>query len=356
MGSRAVRELAATPEVEQVVVADYNLEAAEALASEFPAKARALWVDAGDPESVAAVAEGADVVLGAAGPFYKFEVSMAKGAIRAGVNYASLCDDFDAAAAVLALDSEAKEKGVTCITGIGWTPGLSNMLVKLASRELDRVEEARIAWGGSASDSKGYAVILHVLHIYTGLVPSYQDGVLLEVPAGSGRERVRFPHPLGSVTVFNVGHPEPVTIPRYIPGIRTVTLKGGLSEDPLNTLGLAMARLKLTDTPTKKDALGRVIKASMPLLERLGRPAEPMSGVRVDVSGTKDGRPLTLTYASVDHMANLTGVPLAVAGLLLGRGLVEERGVFGPEGALPIGPFFSELKARGVKVLKGVRG
>ncbi|MFN3591658.1 MAG: hypothetical protein ACK4TG_05680, partial [Thermaurantiacus sp.] len=73
-----------------------------------------------------------------------------RAAIEAGVPYVSLCDDYDAAQAVLELDLLAKEKGVTVITGLGWTPGLSNVLARRAADQLDEVDEIHVAWAGSA--------------------------------------------------------------------------------------------------------------------------------------------------------------------------------------------------------------
>ena len=72
---------------------------------------------------------------------------------------------------------------------------------------------------------EGLAVILHTLHIFTGKVVSFQDGEFIEVQAGSGKEIVAFPAPLGKITVFHLGHPEPVTLPRYLPGVRRLPSK-----------------------------------------------------------------------------------------------------------------------------------
>lgn len=142
-----------------------------------------------------------------------------------------------------------------------------------------------MAWGSSASDSEGNAVILHTLHIFTGSVPSYQKGRLVQVPAGSGREAVLFPPPVGVVNCYHLGHPEPVALPGRFRSARTVTLKGGLSEQLLNELALWLARLRLTNTAAKREVLGQIIKAALPVLSKLGEAEEPCSAVRVDVSG-----------------------------------------------------------------------
>lgn len=53
------------------------------------------------------------------------------------MNYVSICDDYDAAAAFLELDDDAKKAGVTAITGVGWTPGITNMLARMGADRFD---------------------------------------------------------------------------------------------------------------------------------------------------------------------------------------------------------------------------
>ena len=351
MGSRAVRELAQDPEVERLTIADANLQAAERLAGSLGgAPVDVARVDARDHDALRATVSGYDVAASAIGPFYLFEELVASAVVDAGVPYVSICDDYDGTQAVLGLDARARQAGVAVLTGLGWTPGISNVLARKAADALEEVEEVNVSWAGSASDSEGFAVILHTIHIFTGQVPSYRDGRELRVRAGSGRERVRFPEPVGQVDVYHVGHPEPVTIPRFMPGVRTVTLKGGLSEAPLNRLAIALARARLTDTPEKKERLGRLIERALPVLSRLGKPAQPCSAIRVDVRGRAGGEARTVSYGAAGHMAALTGVPLAIGAKMLAAGEIEARGVVAPEACVPPDRFLAELGRRGIPV------
>jgi saccharopine dehydrogenase-like NADP-dependent oxidoreductase len=215
MGSHVVQDLLQTSEAE-VVIADYRVEVAKEMASKLGERAKAAFVDATDPASLRKVLEGANAAVGCIGPFYKFAFPLAKAALEAGVNYVDICDDYSPVESILALDEPARQAGITIITGLGWTPGITNILARHASRQLDEVEEINIAWTGSASDSKGLAVIMHVFYASTGEVPSWIDGKLVKVKASSGKETVEFPAPLGKVKVSHCGHPEPITIPRYI--------------------------------------------------------------------------------------------------------------------------------------------
>ena len=352
MGRLAVRDLAAKDVVEELTIADYNLSEAEGLARELGDKCTAKKVDANNPSELVDVVRGYDVALGTIGPFYKYETKMARACIEAGVNYVSICDDYDAAAAILELDEEAKKAGITMITGVGWTPGVTNVLARKGTNQLDEVEEIAVAWGCHASDTVGKAVTLHTMHIFTGTVPSYQGGRTVWTPAGSGCEKLRFPDPVGEVYVYHVGHPEPVTIPRYI-NAKTVTLKGGLVEDYLSKLTMLMARLRLLDTPRKKDILGAIINPMLPYLEMIDKPVETCSACRVDITGKKKNKWVRIVYGAAAHMDLLTGLPASVAVQMIGEGLVKKKGVMAPEACLDPSEFLKRLEAGGIRLYEG---
>jgi hypothetical protein len=143
-----------------------------------------------------------------------------------------------------------------------------------------------------------------------------------------------------------------VTLPRFlgVPGVRTVTLKGGLIEQPLNDLAIWLGRLRLTDSPAKKDVLGQIIKATLPFLSKLGEAEQPISAVRVDVGGWKDGTYKQVSYGAAAHMPDLTGLPLAIGALMLARHEISVPGVVAPEACVEPEAFLADLHRRGVGV------
>ena len=351
MGSEAVRDLVKFTGADQVTIADLNTEAAAKLAAAIGDKRVAVKkVDATSREELIEVLKGHDVAAGALGPFYRFERPIVEAAIEAGINYVSICDDHDAAEAVLELDEAAKEKGLKILTGLGWTPGLTNIFARKGYGELDEVEKINVYWAGSAGDSEGLAVILHTIHIFTGHVISYQNGEFLEVKAGSGKEVVDFPAPIGKVSTFHLGHPEPVTLPRYLEGVKEVTLKGGLVENYLNGLAKLVAAMGLTSTPARKQRLGKFMKRLLPLFPSDKK--RSFSGARVDLTGTLEGKRVKITYAAVDHMSRLTGIPLSIGAWLMAQGKIKRLGVYGPEAEGAVNPdeFLEELARRDVNV------
>lgn len=357
MGRRAVLDLAQAPDVSVITIAGRNAAKAGALARQAGPKARSASLDVSDHARLVALMREHDVVAGAVGPYYRYEVPLARAAIAAGVSYVSICDDFDAAEQVLKLDAEAKAQGLAIITGAGWTPGLTNILVRKAALELDTAREAHVSWAASAADSQGIAVLYHMLHILTGEVPTHAGGRRKLVRAGSESRPVDFGPPIGVVKVYHVGHPEPVTLPRFLPQLETVSLRGGLLEGYLNTLGILIGQSGLTRSESRRDRLVKLLAWSTGLLRRIGALKAPISGAHVEVRGTKHGRPASVVYTSTGPMADLTALPLSVAALMLGRGQIKRTGVFAPEAEDGIDPdlFLSELIRRGISVHKTVQ-
>ena len=175
----------------------------------------------------------------------------------------------------------------------------------------------------------------------------------MRVAAGTARERVRFPAPVGDVDVYHVGHPEPVTLPLAFPDVRRVTLKGGLSERLLSELAVGLGRIGATTTPGGRNAVRVAMRPLLPWLGRIGRPAQPCSAARVDVLGAKDGRAEHVAYGAAATMSALTGVPLALGALWLGRGQIARPGVAAPEACIEPQPFLAELARRGIALYEG---
>jgi saccharopine dehydrogenase-like NADP-dependent oxidoreductase len=352
MGRLSVKDLASCDLVEELMIADYNVAEADALARELGDKCKARQLDANNHAEMVEAVRGFDVALGAIGPFYKYEVKMARAVIEAGVNYVSICDDYDACAGILELDGEAQKAGILAITGVGWTPGVTNVMARKAADQLDEVDEIATSWASHAADTAGKAVTLHYIHAVTGMVPTYINGRITWVPAGSGLERIRFPEPVGALNVFHAGHPEPITIPRYI-NARTVSLKGGLVEGYLVALANLLVKLRLTDTEKKKDMLGNFFNRVLPYMENVGRPPETGSACRTDVTGKKKGKWVHIVYGAAAHMDLITGLPASVAVQMIGEGKVKGKGVVAPEACLPPDEFLKRLDKGGIRLYEG---
>ncbi len=153
--------------------------------------------------------------------------------------------------------------------------------------------------------------------------------------------------------VFYVGHPEPITLSRVIPGVKTVVNKGALPGEmiglfqglkELGLMGAEPVSVKGQDV-SPRDLLVTLM-SSAPHEEL--PPEETLSAMVMQVTGTKDGNPVTLEYAGLANMAPCTSLPASLGVRMLARGKVKEAGVLPPEACLELGPFQAMLKERGL--------
>ncbi len=366
IGASGVRELVRRAPDVDVVIADYNLEAARALAAEAGGRTTAMAVDANDRAGLVALMSGADAVISTVGPYYQYGEAIVRAAIEAGTFLVDVCDDGDAMEKQLALHDEAVKKGVTVVVGLGATPGATNIMAKKGADRLDRVDDVDTAWAWTAIDPKmtGPAIVEHYLHAVTGEVVSFHDGQWVKIPAVSNPKVMEFIAPIGFFEVSEVGHPEPVTIPRYYPGVKNVTNRGGVWPRRFEELAMLFKQLGLADTtliPFKdqkipaREVATRIILALPELAPKMAEALFTevwekygefgIEGVvlRTEVRGEKDGRPMRHVFGSGGPADKLTALPSVIGALMYLDGKIKGPGVFAPEGIVDPDIFFKEF-------------
>jgi len=367
IGSGVVRELVKRAPDAEVIIADKDLEEAKELAAELGGKISVQSVDAVDHKSLVRVMSDVDVAISAIGPYYVFGVMVLKAAIDAKTNFVDIDDDYDATKACLDFHEEARKAGVTAIIGLGATPGLTNVLARYGSEKLDKVDEIHTAWAWNSIDPfMGSAIVAHYFHANAGEVPTYRDGKWVEVSALSEPEVVEFPSPLSEIEVCHVGHPEPVTIPRYIKGVKVVTNKGTVWPSFMAEASRIFADLGLISlkeftikgvTMPVRDVIVQFVMSIPDLTpaktisalateaeERYGEYALEGVGLKVKVEGESRGRRVCYSYGVASRSAvSCTALPAALGALKIATGKVKERGVFAPEGAIDSRAFLKEI-------------
>lgn len=341
MGSRAVRAL--LDEGHEVIVADLRPSTVEGAAF--------AEADATDAASIERVARQADVIMNFAGPYYALGDAVARAAIAAGVPYIDICDDAEATEALLALDGAAREAGAALIIGAGSSPGILNGLALRMASDLDEIDELVTTWVVGEKGESGPAPLRHFLYGISRDIPVWEDGRRTMVPAfmpGSAEE-FPFPAPLGPMAVRDVGHPEPVTLPRVV-SVRSVRNKGALLPrgstemyDLLRHLGFASDRAVAVDGArvVARDFVAALLTERHN--ERAGDPAQDLMGLGIRATGRIDGRRTARWLAGAGHMtmADATALPTAAAIPLLLDGAVPP-GAHGAE-ALDPASWFPEL-------------
>ncbi|HKM75600.1 MAG TPA: saccharopine dehydrogenase NADP-binding domain-containing protein [Candidatus Bathyarchaeia archaeon] len=291
----------------------------------------------------------ADVVVNCVGPYYKYGLNTIKTAIEVGVKYADICDELVAAQEIVKLDEDAKNAKTTILTSLGSSPGLSNIQVQYSAKRMDSVSDVHIAWTSSQTDPFGPSVMKHCLHCYSS-PHQFIAGQLVQVPTFSGRQLVEFPEPVGKVDVVYFDHPEVLTIPMYVKGIKNVTVRGGIFPGDIHDLieSWVKAGASLMDDydvdGTRVAAVDFLASVAMKIMQsKKDLPA--VSAQKIEVFGKVGGENVTHVHASVGTMASGTILPLFIATMMLGEGKINDYGVLPPD-AIDPDLFFEEFKKR----------
>ena len=347
MGRYAARTAAAFDFVDQVIIADLNMKAAESFAAQLGEKARAVAVDVTDPGLLKSVLDQGDIVLNAVGPFFRFGVPVLKAAIESGKNYIDICDDWEPTLEMLDLHDQAVRTGITAVIGLGASPGITNLLAVMAINELDRADRIYTVWDLDSAKPETIgpapsAAMVHGMLQLTGKIRVWEVGGYREVRPV---RKIPIDYPgIGRRTAWSIGHPEAITLPRYFPDLKTS--RNLMVTSSANILGLWM--------------VGALVNIGLLSIEKAARIAEKIEGtgggrtpadfIREAKSsgplrlpplfalaeGEKDGRPasaaVTVIGAPAGGMGGATGVPLAAGLAMFREGLAP--GVFSPEGII----------------------
>jgi saccharopine dehydrogenase (NAD+, L-lysine-forming) len=358
MGQGVARDLIKQERIASVTLGDINIDPARVQEKlRKSEKISLVKIDVNDHQGLVFAIKAVDVVVNCAGPFYKTAVAVARAAVEAKVNYIDICDDYEAVPILFseaAIDKAAKEAGITVLTGMGSDPGTNNVLVKWYANQLDRVDEIHLFWVVSIAELAG-AAWDHSLHMVTGQIPQYIDGELVYVEGGTGEEIATFLEPLGTCKVRYVGHPQPITIPRYIKGVKKVVIKGALIPGWVDELIKEQRDTGFLSTEPIEVKGNKVVPYDLTLrlwdtIPKNRDNGPQSSGLKVIVKGERDGKQVTYTADMAGRMAPGTGLPASIAALMMDAGQVTVKGVVAPEGCIDPEIFLKALIQRGAKI------
>lgn len=362
MGRVTVRALTEYNEIDHITIADYHEGSARALATALSSsKIEVRPIDVNDTERLAALIRGSDVVLSAVD--YAYNLPVLKACIQEKVHYADLGGLFHMTRTLMQLHDEAQKAGITAIMGMGGTPGITNILARAAADQLERVTSIKVQLGCSDETPSTAPLVAPysirtILDEFTKPSQVFQDSAWHPQPPLSGQEEIVFPLPIGRATAIYSLHSECATFPLSFrdKGINHVSFKIAFPGDFLTKLKFLVDLGFGGDEPlsvrgakvSPREVLAKLLELA-PLENVEPRDCDVL---RVVVSGQADGQPVEITNQivvlpyqrwKISAGALDTGVPLAIAGVMLARGEITERGTLGPELCVPVAPFLREL-------------
>lgn len=367
------------PWVEQLVLADYNVDRANEVQQRLGTVLR-FPVEQVDASSQPMIAElirkyKVDLVMNSVDPIFNPQIFEA--AFEVGTMYMDMAmtlstphptEPFSKPGVKLGdyqfERSEAWEKkGLLALVGLGVEPGMADVFARYAQDHLfDAIEEIGIRDGANL-EVQGYD-FAPSFSIWTTIEECLNPPVVWEEARGwfttepfSEPEVFEFPEGIGPVEVVNVEHEEVLLVPRWVKAGR-VTFKYGLGDRFIGVLKtLHMLGL---DSKEKLNVKGvqvaprDVVAACLPDPARLGDKMQGRTCAGTWVRGRKNGRPRQVyLYQVADNAVCMKrwGCQAVVAQTafnpVIGWDLIEHGrwkgvGVLGPEAFDPV-PFMDKM-------------
>jgi len=358
------RDLAQYSDFEEIVVADYNLAAAQALVEELgDPRLKVIPFNADDYDGMLRLFPKYDIVVN--GLPFKYDYPVNKACVEVGGDGLDLSSDDPQ----FALHEEALKKDMLFVPGVGATPGITNMMVRRASEALERMEAVDIFFAAFRCLAPAPGLLATTLWEFNPEEEDrgevyFEDGTWHPTPPLSGERVVRFHDQIGEQKVYYVPHDESNTLPRSFPALRWAAVRGCFPPHVMALMGSLMRGGLLSSRPV------HIGDTEMPAIEvvRLLLMESPFSkessvwayGLVVEVTGERAGRRVTCTYRSKHppqeewggesaYFKNV-GIPLSIGAQMIAHGQITGKGVLPPELAFPTEPFFAELARRGIVV------
>jgi saccharopine dehydrogenase-like NADP-dependent oxidoreductase len=355
----------------EVVAADLSLERVKTLAEHVGKdNVTPIQLDATDASALKRAAKEVDVIHSSA--WYELNMKVMPVAIDLGIHYSDLGGFFDYTLQQLKYDKKAKDAGVTCVLGIGSSPGITNVCGAAGASRLDSVKDINIycSWGtkvksdAAAFPSYSIRTVLDEITQDPGIV---ENGVKKKVPALSGMTEVLMPEPSGKVVAYYIKHSEPATMADFIgKGTKNVSFRIGFPANDFTTfktlaqLGFGSTeKIRAGDSSVSpKEFITAMYLRAVESSREATQSMDEFDYFRVDVIGSKEGRDATATYYvktwnDPDKMipsARDTSVPPSIVANWLASGKIKLRGTLPPEACIDPEPFFKELGRRKIMV------
>ena len=342
VGTAVSRDLASCPEVDEIVIADVEHARAAGVAADLGERVSAVALDLRDRQAAIALLHGADLLMNCTS-FAWFDEAIAL-AVDARVDYADLLSEPSDAQR-----RAVQEAGITAVSGLGATPGLSNVLVRHAADELGEPEEVHVSWVSFRTIAPSAGLLDTILwELSDGCLTRryFQNGRLHRARSMEGSRVVEFAWPIGPQRVYYVPHTEVTTLPRHFPSLRFCAVRGTWRPELMDDIRVLNKYGLLDDTTIEST------KAS--IWERFGeeRDASPwMLFVNVEVIAAGGHRVYDVSHPldwGQEGTGRMTGVCAGVGAQLLARGSgAGGAGFVDPEVYYDPHEFLSELARRG---------
>ena len=364
IGSAIAYDLAHRAEVTQVQVCDAHARSLRRLhdAVDSP-KLHSYQIDARDQNVLRPILEGSACVIGSVSP--QMNPTLARMCLDLGIHFCDLGGNDDIVREELALDEEAKARGVWIVPNCGLAPGLINILCLLGVDQFDAVEAAylrvgdvplhpeppfnfRISWSANK-----------IIDDYTSPVHLIEEGVIRMCEPLTHLERIHFGG-FRSLEAFCTAGSLFLLAEALEGRVRTLDHKTirwpGHALQMSFLLGLGFGERRTIDVRTHLTYRDVLVRR---MTQRLGGDHEDAVLLRVVIHGILDGKATSLVYEMIDRydetqtltaMKRCTSIPTATVALMLASGQAPGSGAAPPERVVPKAMYTGLLIERGLNI------
>lgn len=374
MGSVAVQDLVENPRVNEVIIADVNLQSAREIAHYLNSpKLSVQRVDLSEHYSLVSILRGVDACVNAT--VYYTNLKVMEACLDAGTHYTDLGGLFHTTREQLKLHDRFAEAGISAVLGMGSAPGIPNIQARYAADRLDTIEYIHIFDGIRPSSSSKVLFTYAVPTIIDEMTLSpvvYRNGAFVESEPMSEFEDYYFTPPLGLLKMHLSLHSEVATLPltfankgikecyfkinhwgmpeEVVAKVKTLAEFGFASRETINVNGS-----KIVPRDLMMALMAQFVPPTTTFLEPPShQPPDWVKEIVTEVKGTKDSRTVIYRVATLTCKSPLpTGVVPARGAVWQAEGRIPP-GVHSPEYILDPETFLRELEERGIFTRVGV--
>jgi lysine 6-dehydrogenase len=367
MGRALAYDLARSPGVDRVTIADEIAERATSLACDLASpNVHPMTLNVANPDEVVRSLRGHDCAISAVP--YRFNAELTKAALEAGLHFCDLGGNDQIVEEQRRMDATARQKGLLVVPNCGLAPGLGNILAAGGARMVGgEIESITIRVGGLPQHPVpplNYQLVFSaegLINEYSGKAKVLRDFQVNELDAMTELETLEFPPPYGTLEAFltsggtslltemfagKVRHLDYKTIryPGHCERFRSLLELGFGSSEPIS-LG--------SNLMTARELFIELLKKKLP--------STGLDAVLLRTEIKRDGRHTrkTLRFQLIDSydengnissMMRATAFPTSVIAQMITGGRIQGTGVRTPEQCVELEPLLSELESRNIHI------
>jgi len=187
---------------------------------------RTIIADLHDHASLERALDGVAIAICAAGPYQDLPLTLLGLCVERGIHYIDLADDRGFVKKVRHFAAN-REPGISAVcTGWSTVSALSTLLVKIAARDMERIDSIHIHMAPGNRGARQAATIASLLHSVGQPFTIFRNGEWRTVTGWSEPRDFPFPSPVGKRRGYLVDVPDHELLPAMF-GARTVEFRAG---------------------------------------------------------------------------------------------------------------------------------